>query len=86
MIREGWHICRLLLGLLFSRYTCQVLLAHRCARWTTIEINTSNAHVFSFAYELNLSVAISCVPLLSPSLSHLGLCSTIERRKKIFDD
>ena len=44
------------------------------ARWTNIEINTPNVLVFAFASELDLAVAISCVPLL-PSRSHPTLCS-----------
>ena len=41
------------------------------ARWTTIEINTPNVLVFSFASEFNFAVAISCVPLLPSSISYL---------------
>ena len=45
------------------------------ASWKTVEINSTNVLVFAFASELNLAVAISCVPLLRSPLSHPTLCS-----------
>jgi hypothetical protein len=58
VIREGYGISA---GYLFLDMHTRSCPHTNASRWTAIEINTPNVLVFTFASELNLAVAISCV-------------------------